>query len=69
MLFYELRYGKQSFENAVMLYINCRKKDMTIRSTLDLLIAEITIENDLYLLHDDNDFENLSKAYKNLMIY
>jgi predicted nucleic acid-binding protein len=67
--FYELRYGKQSFENAAILYTNCRKKGITIRSTLDLLIAEIAIENDLYLLHDDNDFENLSKVYKNLMMY
>jgi predicted nucleic acid-binding protein len=67
--FYELRYGKQSSENAAILFINCRKKGITIRSTLDLLISEIAIENDLSLLHDDNDFENLSKVYKNLMIY
>jgi predicted nucleic acid-binding protein len=67
--FYELRYGKQSFENAAIMYINCRKKGITIRSTLDLLIAEIDIENNLYLLHDDNDFENLAKVYRNLKIY
>jgi predicted nucleic acid-binding protein len=67
--FYELRYGKESFENAAILYITCRKKGVTIRSTLDLLIAEIAIENNLYLLHDDNDFDNFSKVYRNLMIY
>ena len=67
--FYELRYGKQSFENAAAMYMNCRKKGITVRSTLDLLIAEIAIENNLYLLHDDNDFEGISKAYENLKIY
>jgi hypothetical protein len=24
--FYELRYGKQSFENAALMFINCKKK-------------------------------------------
>ena len=67
--FYELKYGKQSFENAAIMYINCRKSGITVRSTLDLLIAEIAIENNLYLLHDDSDFTNISKVYENLLIY
>jgi len=67
--FYDLLYGKQSFENAALMYMNCRKRGITVRSTIDLLIAEIAIENDLYLLHNDMDFENLTKVYKNLKIY
>ena len=67
--FYDLRYGRQSFENAALLFSNCRKKGITIRSTMDLLIAEIAIENGLFLLHDDMDFTNISKAHKNLKIY
>jgi len=67
--FYDLRYGKRSFENAASMYIKCRKKGITIRSTLDLIIAEIAIENDLYLLHDDMDFTNIAKADKNLKVY
>jgi predicted nucleic acid-binding protein len=51
------------------MYMNCRKKGITIRSTIDLIIAEIAIENDLYLFHNDNDFTNISKVYKNLKIY
>ena len=47
----------------------CRKKGITIKSTLDLIIAEIAIENDLFLLHDDTDFTNIAKANKNLKIY
>jgi predicted nucleic acid-binding protein len=67
--FYELKYGKQSFENAALIYINCRKKGITIESTIDLIIAEIALENNLYILHDDKDFLNISKAYKDLKIY
>jgi predicted nucleic acid-binding protein len=67
--FYELRYGKQSFENAALIYINCRKKGITIESTIDLIITEIALENNLYILHDDIDFLHISKVYKNLKIY
>ena len=67
--FYDLRFGKESFENAAQIYINCRKRGITIRSTIDLLIAEIAIENDLYLFHNDNDFTNIAKVNKELRIY
>ena len=36
---------------------------------IDLLIAETAIENDLYLLHDDNDFINMAKVIKELKLY
>jgi predicted nucleic acid-binding protein len=67
--FYDLRYGKESFESAALMYMNCRKKGVTVRSTIDLLIAEIAIENDLYLFHNDSDYTNIAKIYKNLKIY
>ena len=67
--FYDLRYGKESFEKAASMYMNCRKKGITIRSTIDLIIAEIAIENNLFLFHDDNDYTNISKIYKELKIY
>ena len=67
--FYDLLHGKQSFENAALMYINCRRKGITVRSTLDLIIAEIAIENNLYLLHDDMDFKNISKVYEDLKMY
>jgi predicted nucleic acid-binding protein len=67
--FYDVRYGKQSFENAALLYSRCRKAGITVRSTLDLIITEIAIENNLYLLHHDNDFINISKVIKELKLY
>jgi len=69
MPFYGLRYGKESFENAALMYMNCRKKGITVKSTVDLLIAEIAIENDLFLFHNDNDYTNIANIYKNLKIY
>ena len=67
--FYDLRYGKQSFEDAALLFMTCRKKGITLRNTLDFIIAEIAIENNLYLLHDDTDYTNIAKIYKNLKLY
>jgi predicted nucleic acid-binding protein len=67
--FYDLRYGKQSFENAALMFFNCRKNGITIRSTVDLIIAEIAIENDVYLLHNDMDFTKIAKMYRDLKIY
>jgi predicted nucleic acid-binding protein len=67
--FYELRYGNESFENAALMYMNCRKKGITVKSTIDLLIAEIAIENDLYLFHNDSDYTNMSKVNKALKMY
>ena len=67
--FYELKYGKRSFENAALLYMNCRKKGLTVRSTLDTITAEIAIENNLYLLHDDADFLSIARANASLKLY
>ncbi|MDR0321197.1 MAG: PIN domain nuclease [Treponema sp.] len=67
--FYDLKHGKESFENAALMYLNCRKRGFTLRSTIDLIIAEIAIENDLYLLHDDNDYVNIARIYTNLRMY
>ncbi len=51
-----------SFIAAADLYRKCRKKGLTIRNTVDLLITQIALENDLILLHNDRDFNTLSKA-------
>ena len=67
--FYYLQNGKESYEKASMINILCKKNGITIRSTIDLLIAETAIENNLYLLHNDNDFKFMSKVVKNLKLY
>ncbi|WP_304225829.1 PIN domain nuclease [Gracilinema caldarium] len=67
--FYDLKYGKESYEKAAFLNFQCRKNGITIRSTIDVLIAEIAIENNLLLLHNDSDFDKMSKVIKELKIY
>ena len=62
----DLRLGIQSFENAALLNFRCRRKGVTIRSTIDLLIAETAIENNLLLLQDDNDFVNMARVISEL---
>jgi predicted nucleic acid-binding protein len=67
--FYELKYGKKSYENAALLNIKCREHGITIRSTIDLVIAETAIENNLYILHNDNDYTNMAKVIPELRTY
>jgi predicted nucleic acid-binding protein len=67
--FYELKYGNESYEKAAYMYFLCRKSGLTIRSTIDLLIAETAIENELFLLEDDNDYKAISKIIKDLRLY
>jgi predicted nucleic acid-binding protein len=49
--------GIETYLHAVRIYRDCRKKGKTVRSTVDCIIAAICIENDLILLHKDNDFD------------
>ena len=67
--FYYLQFGKESYEKAAYLNFKCRRSGITIRSTIDLVIAEVAIENNLFLLHNDKDFENMAKVIPELKTY
>jgi predicted nucleic acid-binding protein len=60
--FYHLRDPIDSFAKAAKIYLDCRKKGITIRSTIDCLIAQTALENDLFLLHEDKDFDLMAKV-------
>lgn len=51
-----------SYAYAAKIYFDCRKKGITIRSTIDCLIAQIALEHDLPLLHNDKDFDAMAAA-------
>jgi predicted nucleic acid-binding protein len=53
-----------SYIEAAEIYRACRKKGLTIRRAADCLIAQVAIENDLELLHNDRDFERIAKVVK-----
>ncbi len=50
------------FEQAAMIYRTCRKRGLTIRKTIDCLIAAVCISNDLELFHKDSDFDCIAKV-------
>lgn len=47
---------------AARIYFDCRRKGLTVRSAADCLIAQIALERDFSLLHDDRDFEAISRV-------
>jgi predicted nucleic acid-binding protein len=49
----------QSHSAAARIYFDCRRKGITISSAIDCLIAQLALESDGILLHDDADFERI----------
>ncbi len=66
--FYHPKDPLLSYQTAAQYYFNCRAKGVTIRSTLDCLIATIAIEHDLCVLHNDKDFIQLNKIVPSLKL-
>ena len=58
---YYLRDNRESYAMAAKIYRGLRSKGMTC-GTIDCLIAQCAIENDLFLLHNDEDFERIRKV-------
>lgn len=54
--------GPDSYVAAAELYRACRRKGLTIRSTVDLLIARTAIEHQAVLLHNDRDFVAIAQV-------
>jgi predicted nucleic acid-binding protein len=46
---------------AIDLYRHLRKKGITIRKSVDCLIASYTILGNMYILHNDSDFTQIAK--------
>lgn len=57
-----------SYQAAARLYFDCRKQGITIRSSIDCLIAEIAIEHDLILVHNDIDYHYIQKVRDKLKL-
>jgi len=64
-------YPKDNFlthHETAKLYFDCRKKGITIRSSVDCLSAQIAIEQKLTILHNDKDFNNIKKIRPKLLL-
>lgn len=57
-----------TFIKGAQIYRKCRKEGETIRSTIDCLLAAISIERNLEVFHKDRDFDVIAKYIK-LKIY
>jgi len=66
--FYSFSNALEGHASAAQIYFNCQKKGITIRSSIDCLIAQCAIENELILLHNDKDFTQIAKIAKNLKL-
>ncbi|HME91701.1 MAG TPA: PIN domain-containing protein [Myxococcaceae bacterium] len=53
---------QEIFEEAANLYRSARRSGLTVRSSVDCLIAACAIRNDLTVLHRDRDFPLLAKV-------
>lgn len=53
---------RDSYIEAAQIYRRCRKQGITIRNTADCIIAYTAIENDLYLFHQDIDFDRIASV-------
>ena len=51
----------ETYAEAADLYRRCRMQGITVRSTLDCLIARLAIEHDLILVHNDRDFGHIKR--------
>jgi predicted nucleic acid-binding protein len=47
---------------AARIYFECRRKGITLRSTIDCFIAQLALEQEATLLHDDGDFDEICKV-------
>ena len=55
-------HNTDSYIKAAQIYRQCRKNGITIRKTADCIIAQTAIENSLFLLHNDSDFNLIAKV-------
>lgn len=49
--------------HAAQIYRSCRKVGYTIRKSADCLIAAICMEHSVFILHNDKDFDYISKLF------
>ena len=46
--------------------LDCRKEGVTVRLTVDCLVAQYAIESELVLLHHDMDFRRMARVVPRL---
>ena len=50
----------QTFIRAADIYRELRKKGLTVRNSIDCMIASVAMEHDVALLHNDRDYATIA---------
>lgn len=66
---FDLRNGIFSYAKVALLSFRCRRVGITVRSTIDGLIAKIAIENNLEFFHNDSDYDEMAKVINEIKLY
>ena len=61
MIFLPMHYS--TFLRSAEIYRSLRKKGITVRKTVDCIIASVALENDIALLDNDKDFDPIEKHF------
>ena len=68
-IFYHPKDPLNSYAEAARLYARCRRAGVTLRGTIDCLIAQTALEHELTLLHNDKDFSRLASVVPELRLF
>jgi predicted nucleic acid-binding protein len=66
---YQLPEDPKTYNDAARMYFDLRRKGVTPRGTIDVLIARTALFYGLTLLHNDKDYDNMANVCKELKIY
>ena len=61
LIFFPMTY--ETFLLAANIYRTLRVKEVTIRNSVDCMIAAVCIENNVRLLHNDRDFDRIAEHF------
>jgi len=56
-----LEMENESWANAARLYFDLRRRGLTVRSVIGCCIAEIALRHDMTVVHNDRDFDTISR--------
>ena len=51
-----------TYREAARIYYDCRRRGLTLRSSVDCFIAQLVLEIDGTLLHNDGDYESIAQV-------
>ena len=58
----------ETWQAAARIYYDLRRQGLTVRSPIDCCIAQLALQNELLLMHNDKDFDVIS-TIRPLMMY